>query len=68
MLVHEIYEYFDSPIGKMLCLCQTPKIMHGIILYMFDSWANPVVHLLLLKSSMALYFMSQSGSVTANEQ
>ena len=52
----------------MLCLCQTPKIMHGIILYMFDSWANPVVRLLLLKSSMALYFMSQSGSVTANEQ
>ena len=27
--------------------------MHGIILYMFDCWADPVVHLLLLKSSLA---------------
>ena len=27
--------------------------MHGIIPYMFDYWADPVVHLLLLKSSMA---------------
>ena len=27
--------------------------MHGIILQMFDCWADPVVHLLLLKSSMA---------------
>ena len=26
--------------------------MHGIIPYMFDHWANPAVHLLLLKSSM----------------
>ena len=27
--------------------------MHGIIPYKFDFWANPVVHLLLLKSSMS---------------
>ena len=27
--------------------------MHGNIPYMFDCWADPVVHLLLLKSSMA---------------
>ena len=27
--------------------------VHGIIPFMFDCWANPVVHLLLLKSSMA---------------
>ena len=26
--------------------------MHGNILFMFDGWANPVVHLLLLKSSI----------------
>ena len=26
--------------------------MHGIILCMFDCWADPVVHLLLLKSSV----------------
>ena len=26
--------------------------MYGIIPYMFDCWADPVVHLLLLKSSM----------------
>ena len=28
------------------------KIMHGVIPYMFDCWADPVVLLLLLKSSM----------------
>ena len=27
--------------------------MHGIIPYMMNSWADPVLHLLLLKSSMA---------------
>ena len=35
-----------------------PKIMqhmHGNIPYMFDYWADPVVHLLLGKSSMAHY-------------
>ena len=26
--------------------------MHGIITLLFDCWADPVVHLLLLKSSM----------------
>ena len=29
--------------------------MHGIIPFMFDCWAGPVVHLLLLKSSMFKY-------------
>ena len=41
--------------GKLLCLCEPQKIMqpiHGIIPYMFDCWADPVFHLLLLKSSM----------------
>ena len=32
--------------------------MHGIIPWLFDSWANPVVHLLLLKSSMVNDFMA----------
>ena len=27
--------------------------MHGIIPQLFDCWADPVAHLLLLKSSMA---------------
>ena len=26
--------------------------MHGNILFMFDYWPNPVIHLLLLESSM----------------
>ena len=38
------------------CVYVTPQkimhYMHGIIPWLFDSWANPVVHLLLLKSSM----------------
>ena len=40
---------------KLLCLCQTPKnyATHAWhIPYLFDCWANPVAHLLLLKSSM----------------
>ena len=49
------YEGCIGPSRKLLCLCQTPKIvqnMHGIITYMLDCWANPVVHLILLKSSV----------------
>ena len=41
--------------GKLLCLWQTQKIMEhmrGNIPYLFDFWADPFVHLLLLKSSM----------------
>ena len=30
------------------------KYTHGIIPHLFDCWADPVVHLLLLKSSMAI--------------
>ena len=45
--------------GKLLRLVRT-KNVHGNILYMFDSWADPVVHLLLLKSSMA-YLISSSA-------
>ena len=39
------------------CVCVKPikvmQHMHGIITYMFEFWANLVVHLLILKSSMA---------------
>ena len=41
--------------AKVLSCCVLKKVMqcmHGIISYMFDYWANLVVHLLLLKSSM----------------
>ena len=44
-----------GPSSKLLSLWQTPKIiqyMPDIIAHMFESWANPVVHLLLLKRSM----------------
>ena len=44
-----------GPSGKLWCLWQTIKIMqhmHGNIPYMLDCWANPVVHLLQLTSSM----------------
>ena len=37
------------------CVYDKSKSMqhtHGLILYMLDYWADPVVHLLLLKSSM----------------
>ena len=40
--------------GNLLCLWQTPKMMHhvhGNIPCMFDYWTEPVVHLYLLKSS-----------------
>ena len=51
-----------GPSRKLLCLCQTPKKimqdMHGITPYKFDCWANPVVHLLLLKCSMIRVFKS----------
>ena len=48
-----------GPIRKLLCLCYTKKIMqcvHSISPYMFDCGADPVVHLLLLKRSMAKPF------------
>ena len=44
-----------GPSGKLLCLWKIEKNWlrtHGIISYMLDHWADPVVHLLLLKSSM----------------
>ena len=37
--------------------------MHGIIPYMFDCWANLVVHLLLLKSSMAHSLMQRTLTI-----
>ena len=46
-----------GPSGKLLCLCQRPK-NYGIIPYLFDIWADPFVHLLLLKSSLAKCFNS----------
>ena len=55
-----------SQSGKLLCLCQTPKNMHHMnatIPYMFDCWADPVVYLLLLKSSMTRYKSTTSRCV-----
>ena len=53
------YESSIGPIGKLLCLWQIQKTlqhMHGNIPFMFDYWADPTVHLLLLDtSSMAKY-------------
>ena len=45
-----------GPSGKLLCLWNTKKLTqhtHSNIPHIFDHWADPVVHLLLLKSSMA---------------
>ena len=36
------------------------QYMHGIIPWMFDSWADLVVHILVLKSSMAHLIFGQS--------
>ena len=44
-----------SPNGKLLCLGQIEKshaTHDAIIPFMFDYWADLVVHLLLIKSSM----------------
>ena len=50
-----VNEGWISP-SKICCVyVKTEKFMqhmHGMILYLFDCWADPVVHLLLLKSSM----------------
>ena len=35
--------------------------MQGIIPYLFDCWADPVVHLLLLKSSVLLSMLDGVG-------
>ena len=42
-----------DPNGKLVCSTHTKTIMQhiGNIPIMFDDWANPVVHLLLLKGS-----------------
>ena len=44
----------EGPSGKLLCLWQPQKnrAAYGNIPYLFDFWADPFVHLLLLKSSM----------------
>ena len=47
-----------SPGGNLLVFLKNEKIMqhmHGNIQYMFVCWPNPVVHLLLLKSSEHLF-------------
>ena len=36
--------------------------MHGILLYMIDYWADPVVHFLLLKSFIAQQIVLKSGN------
>ena len=54
-----LVEVDEGPGGKLLCLWPTPKNMqhiHGIFPFMFDCWADPVVHLLLVKSSMIVYY------------
>ena len=63
----------STPSGKLLCFDKPKKItqyMHGNILCMFDCWAEPVVHLLLLKSFMAKLFcwkgMQQSRLLVSN--
>ena len=38
--------------------------MHGNIPYLFDFWADPIVHLLLLKSSMVKPIQFSCNSVT----
>ena len=39
--------------------------MHGIIQYMFDCWADPVVYLVLLKSSMILAMEGGRSAICA---
>ena len=59
---------FIGSSGKLLFLWQTEKLCSiaiGNILYMFDYCADPVVHLLQLKSSMAklkrkYYFLNRN--------
>ena len=48
---------------------QPPKIMlhmHGDIPYMFGGWNDPVVHLLLLQSSMTKLFIPWEGMSNAS--
>ena len=49
-------EGWIGPSKKLMCVYDKSKKimqhMHGIIPQLFDFWANPVAHLLLLKSSM----------------
>ena len=51
--------------AKSCCVCVKPKKimqqMHGIILKLFDCWADPFAHLFLLKSSM-IYFYFPTNS------
>ena len=39
--------------------------IHGNIPYMFDRWADPVVHLLLLKSSMLPTYLPRLRTIKA---
>ena len=42
-----------------------PQCRYGNITYMFDHWANPVVHLLLLKSSKAgVFWVKKCTNIT----
>ena len=51
----------EGPNGMLLCLCQTSK---HTITYKFNYWADPVVHLIRLKSSVIpeLRSLSVAGS------
>ena len=46
----------SGPWGKLFVFYENMQHSHDIILYMFDYYSNPVVHLFLLKSSMAELF------------
>ena len=56
-------------LAQMVSCCVHDKLniimqhMHGIIPHMFDCWTEPVVHLLLQKSSMLHYTLSLKYSV-----
>ena len=54
--------------AETYCVCIEPQkimqYMHGIIQNMFDCWANPDVHLLLLKSSMGLGIVKLASGIT----
>ena len=54
-----------STLGVSYCVFDKQKKiqdMHGNVLYLFDYWADPVVHLILLKGSMPRLLFSHPPS------
>jgi len=68
-LLVEGFEGCIGPSGMQLCLWQKSnrimQHMHGNIHYMFDCWADLVVLLLQLKTSLAKSFLGQKLSMLA---